>query len=70
MYFVLVSSIVLNCILFGLSIWLWKSGKTSKPALDKDASQLLSDLLSGGAVAVVQVIDPSSMFLYSPKDIQ
>ena len=39
-----------------------------KPALTKDASELLKDMLNGGAIAVVKVIDPSSIFLWSPKD--
>jgi hypothetical protein len=39
-----------------------------KPALTKDASDLLTDLVRGGAVAVVKVIDPSAMFLWSPRD--
>lgn len=34
----------------------------------QDATELLAELMSGGAVVVTQVIDPSSMFMYSPRD--
>ena len=39
-----------------------------QPQLTKDASKLLADLLSGGAVVVTNIIDPKSVFLWSPKD--
>ena len=34
-----------------------------------EASDLLRDLLNGGAITVTQVIDPSSIFLHSPRDL-
>lgn len=34
----------------------------------KEATELLQDLIAGGAVAVVRIIDPKSIFLWSPKD--
>lgn len=43
--------------------------KSKQPELTKDANQLLGELLQGGAVAVVQVANPSEIFMYSPKDI-
>lgn len=43
--------------------------RVKQPVPDKTASELLTGLLAGGAVAVVQVIDPKTMFLYSPKDV-
>lgn len=48
--------------------FLKRKHKQQKPNLDHTASDLLKDLLNGGAVAVVRVIDPSSIFLWSPKD--
>jgi hypothetical protein len=45
-----------------------KGAKLPPPQLDKTASELLADLLNGGAVAVTQIIDPASMFMVSPKD--
>jgi hypothetical protein len=42
--------------------------KLKQPVPDETATELMRDLLNGGAVAVVRVIDPQSIFLYSPKD--
>lgn len=36
--------------------------------LSTDATELLSQLVKGGAVVVTQVIDPAQVFMYSPKD--
>ena len=62
--------------MFGLNVFLlvWvyrlrKPGKAAKPQLTVDSSQLLANLLSGGAVAVIQIIDPTSIFLHSPRDV-
>ena len=44
--------------------------KLKTPVPDETASDLMRDLLNGGAVAVIRVIDPKSIFLFSPKDIQ
>ena len=41
--------------------------KQEKPTLTADANELLTQLLKGGAVAVVRVVDPSAIFLWSPK---
>jgi hypothetical protein len=38
------------------------------PQLTTDANKLLSELLAGGAVAILKVVDPSAIFLWSPKD--
>lgn len=48
--------------------FLKRKPKQQKPQLDLSASDLLKDLLNGGAIAVVRVIDPASIFLWSPKD--
>lgn len=42
--------------------------KLKQPVPDETASELMRDLLNGGAIAVVKVIDPKSIFLYSPRD--
>lgn len=46
-----------------------KDLKKERP-LDKDATELLRDLINGNAVAVIKVIDPKSIFLWSSKDSQ
>ena len=63
--------------MFGLNVFLlvWvyrlrKPGKATRPELTQDASELMASLLSGGAVAVVKIIDPSSIFLHSPRGNQ
>ena len=68
MIYGLITSLVLN--LFGLFLIyrLRKPGKAAKPELTMDATQLLSDLMRGGSVVVAEVINPSDIFLYSPKD--
>jgi len=48
--------------------FLKRKPKQQKPNLDHTASDLLKDLLNGGAVAVVRVVDPASIFLWSPRD--
>ena len=62
------SIILLTCLLWALS----KNQKLKKISLDKDntrdASELLSKLLSGGAVVVTQIIDPNDILLHSPRD--
>lgn len=53
-----------------LLIAYFKIKKTKvEQSITKDANQLLKDLMSGGAVAVVQVVDPKSMYMWSPKDL-
>lgn len=52
-------------------VWIFRlrrPGKAAKPELTIDATQLLSDLMRGGSVVVAEVINPSDIFLYSPKD--
>jgi hypothetical protein len=34
----------------------------------KDAHKLMSDLMNGGAITVMKIIDPDSMMLKSPRD--
>lgn len=46
-----------------------KDLKKERP-LDKDATELLRDLINGKAIAVVKVIDPQSIYLWSHKDSQ
>lgn len=73
MYSLLALSLVCNAVLLVAGIFLYlrgRPGRAEKPELTRDASQLLSDLMKGGAVVVTQVIDPSSIFLYSPRDSQ
>ena len=43
--------------------------KSKEPELTKDANQLLSELLSGGAVVTVQIANRSDVFQWSPKDV-
>jgi len=42
--------------------------RLKEPVPDQTATELLRDLTNGGAIAVLKVIDPSSMFLYSPRE--
>lgn len=44
-----------------------KDLKKERP-LDKDATELLRDLINGNAIAVIKVIDPKSIYLWSSKD--
>lgn len=46
-----------------------KDLKKERP-LDKDATELLRDLINGNAITVVKVIDPQSIYLWSARDIQ
>ena len=58
----LVISVLLNAL---LAYKLKKSPpKATEHALD--AKQLLSDLLNGGAMVKVEVVDPTNIFLRSP----
>jgi hypothetical protein len=41
--------------------------KPEKKNLTQDATELLSQLTQGGAVVVTQVIDPATIFQWSPK---
>jgi hypothetical protein len=62
--------ITLSCLNVFLLVYVWrlrKSRKTAKPQLTQDASQLMASLLNGGAVSVVKIIDPDSIFLHSPR---
>jgi hypothetical protein len=43
--------------------------KSKKSELTTDANQLLAQLMQGGAVITVQVVSPSEIFQWSPKDI-
>ena len=65
-------SCFLNIVLVSLLLYIRfrKKPPQKKTELTKDASQLLSELMARGAVVVTQVIDPSAMFLYSPKDVE
>ena len=68
--FILASFII--CVLLAYITYLRKShtkilAKTrDKKELTRDATELLHSLMSGGAVCVTQVIDPTSIFLHSP----
>ena len=64
-------SIACNLILAGVIFYL-KTRKPAKPPtpekqLDTSASELLSELMNGGAVVVTSVVDPASIFQWSPK---
>jgi hypothetical protein len=64
---------VVICLQFSIiAALLYRLVKTQKllkqPVPDETASDLMRDLLNGGAVAVVKVIDPKSIFLFSPRD--
>jgi hypothetical protein len=65
-------SLVCNVVLLVLAVWFWfrRPGKAEGPRLDTNATELLSRLMADGAVVVTQVVDPSSIFLYSPRDNQ
>jgi len=64
------------CLLNPLAICffvLWYKLKTRKPdptekPLTTTATELLNQLNRGGAVVITQVVDPSQIFMYSPKD--
>jgi hypothetical protein len=45
-----------------------KEKSNEKPNLTKDANHLLAELLTGGAVVIVQVSNPSEIFTWSPRD--
>lgn len=49
--------------------YLRKKETTQKVELTKDANVLLAELLQGGAVVTVQVVNPAEIFVYSPKDV-
>lgn len=54
-----------------LSIWVFILLKKLQKPPEKteqtlDATELLKNLMNGGAVIVTQVIDPTHMFLHSP----
>jgi hypothetical protein len=68
----LIVSGLLNIVLVSWVLYLRFRKKPPEPKkeLTKDATELLSELMSRGAVIVTQVVDPSSMFMYSPKDSQ
>jgi hypothetical protein len=70
MIYGLILSLVCNVIFLVWILRLRRPGKAAKPELTKDATELLSDLMGGGSVIVTQVINPSDIFLYSPKDSQ
>lgn len=44
--------------------------KLKKPVPDQSATELLRDLMNGGAVTVLSVVDPKSIFLHSPRSRQ
>lgn len=68
MIYGLAISLVCNVLFLVWIFRLRKPGKAAKPELTMDATQLLSDLMRGGSVVVAEVINPSDIFLYSPKD--
>jgi hypothetical protein len=68
MIYGLAISLVCNVLCLVWILRLRKPGKAAKPELTMDATQLLSDLMRGGSVVVAEVINPSDIFLYSPKD--
>ena len=53
----------LICIFF-----LFRKSKKPEITLTKDANELLSELLTGGAVVTVAVTNPSDVFQWSPRD--
>lgn len=66
---VLIASLVANVALLVSVFWLVY--RTKKPGTaQKTDSQLLAELLSGGAVVVVKTLDPQSIFYWSPRDRQ
>jgi hypothetical protein len=72
-YYLFLLALSLNLILLAIISYLIFKKKPQEPQskkeLTSDASDLLRDLMNGGAIAVVKVIDPSSIFLQSPRDL-
>jgi hypothetical protein len=67
MYFVLSVTFGVLCLFEAVYIaYLLRRKSRSKP--DTTASELLSQLLRGGAVVVTQVVNPADLFLWSPRD--
>ncbi len=64
LYALLTANLLVNALVVFL---LLRKKKQEKPILTADANELLAQLLKGGAVAVVRVVDPSAIFLWSPK---
>jgi len=62
---ILSASILLNAV---LTFFILRKRKAPQPKLTKDATELLAELTSGGAVVVTNVLDPAYLFEYSPKD--
>ena len=64
--------IVISSVLFISNILflvlLYRKSKKPPIQITKDANQLLSELLTGGAVVTVQVVNPAEVFTWSPKD--
>jgi hypothetical protein len=61
-------SAVCNVFLAGGVVFLLKrKPKTPERQLDKSATELLQELMEGGAVVVTSVVDPASVFQWSPK---
>ena len=44
-----------------------KKKKPQEKTLTKDATELLGELTKGGAIVVTSVVDPASLFQWSPK---
>lgn len=55
------------CFLISEVIRKYRPKPKEKPQLTQDASELMGQLLRGGAITVVQVVDPDSIFQWSPK---
>lgn len=61
-------SIACNLILAGVIFHLkTKKTKPAEKQLDLSATELLAELMEGGAVVVTSVVDPGSIFQWSPK---
>jgi len=65
-YLPIIGILLISNIVF---IYFLKKKSSEKPELTKDANQLLSELLSGGAVVTVQIANRSDVFQWSPKDV-
>jgi hypothetical protein len=65
LYVLLTANLLVTCLVCFLLI---RKKKQEKQTLTADANELLAQLLKGGAVAVIRVVDPSAIFLWSPKD--
>ena len=67
MLFEVLATVLLLTNIVTIVLLFTKPKKQEKVELTKDATELLSELTRGGAIVVTQVVDPATVFQWSPK---